>query len=314
MKIRSVSGVRAGRAAHAAIAACALTMSAGALLGAACGDTSAIDDLTPRQVVVGAPTATVGESTSRFAFEVAISGLANPASPPGDVSITGNGAFDYDGRRGTMKTTIPAGSSTMTLDSVVIGTIVYQKLPAAFLQSTPAAGKPWIRVDLATLDASTGINLGTLLSAQSSDPTQAVALLRGAGRDVTEVGREDLRDDDVTHYRFTIDVDKALTAAGKGQRESLEQFANFFGDATIPADAWVDDDGRMRKLTYTLTRANFRFPIDTADPASQQAAGAKVTTTMELFDFGTEVKAEAPPADQVTDFAELMGSAVNQSG
>jgi len=286
-------------------AAAAVVMALGLLLGAACGGgESAIAGMTAHEVVVGATTATLAENTSKFTLDLTIAGLANPDAPPADVNITGTGAFDYGEHRGAMRMTIPAGSETATVDTVVIGTTVYQKLPASFTESTPfETGKPWLKIDLEGLGAFSGINLGTLASAQSSDPSQAIALLRGASTDVEEIGREKLRGDDVVHYRFTIDLGKATEAAPEGLRGAVQRFDSLYGAASIPADAWMDDDGRLRKLAYTLRRANFRFPVD---PAAAAAANMRLTTSVELFDFGTKVDAEAPPPDQVSDFNEFL--------
>lgn len=286
-------------------AATAVALALGLLLGAACGgNESAIAGMTAYEVVVGAATTTLDANTSKFSFVNTIAGLPNAGAPPEGVRITGTGAFDYDEHRGAMKITIPASSSTTTIDAVVIGTIVYQKLPPDLVGSTTfGTDKPWIKIDFATLGASDGINLGTLASAQSSDPSQAVLLLRGASTDVDVLGREKLRGDDVTHYRFTIDPEKATEAAPEGLKGALQRFDDLYGAAAISTEAWVDDDGRLRKLTYTLRRANFQFPVD---PDDASAANVALTTTVELFDFGTEVEANAPPADQVADFNELL--------
>jgi hypothetical protein len=37
-------------------------------------------------------------------------------------------------------------------------------------------------------------------------------------------------------------------------------------------------------------------------------AGASMSMTMDIFDFGTPVNVEIPPASETTDFQELMGS------
>lgn len=284
---------------------------------AACGDDSAVDGLTPREVVVGAAARTTEANTSKFTFDVSIAGLpVTSGTAPTTVNVSGTGAFDYEQRRGTMKTTIPAGASTATLDSVVIGTTVYQKLPEAYAAVAPdALKKPWVKIDFAALGSIDGINLGTIAAAQSSDPSQAVAFLRGASERVDELGEEKLRGDDVIHYRFTIDVEKAAAAAPEAQREALRQVAGVYGSTTIPADAWVDEDGRLRKLTYTLDRDTSPLApepdgaggVDT----TAGAAKAKVTTTIELFDFGTDVDARPPPPDQVSDFNEWARNTTN---
>lgn len=279
--------------------AASLVMMAAASVAVACGGNSAIDGLTPRQVVVAAATRTAEANSSRFTVGVTISG----AEASGDVKVSGRGVFDYGEHRGTMSTTIPAGAGTIALDTVVIGTTVYQKLPPEYAQGTAfGAIKPWLKIDLEGLGSFSGVNLGTLAAAQSADPSQAVAYLYGASTKVEEIDKGELRGDDVVHYRFSVDLNRAAKAAPEELREALSEAAGFYGRAPIPTDAWVDEDGRLRKLTYTVSAANFVFPVD----QDQQLAQTKVSTTLELFDFGVEVKAEPPPADQVTDFTKLV--------
>jgi hypothetical protein len=298
-------------------------MAAVAVIGGAagaCGSDGALDGLTPHEVVVGAATTTTEANTSKFTFDVSIANLTAAAgTAPAAVNVSGAGAFDYERRRGSMKTTIPAGTSKATLDSVVIGSTVYQKLPEAYAAVAPAGlKKPWIKIDFATLGSVDGINLGTVVAAQASDPSQAVAFLRGASERVDELGEEKLRGDDVQRYRFTIDAGKAAAVAPEAQREALRQVAGVYGSTAIPADAWVDGAGRLRKLTYTLDRDNFPLAAEesagrggTGRGGAGGAAQAKVTTTVELFDFGTDVDARPPPPGQVSDFNEWARNTTN---
>jgi hypothetical protein len=298
-------------------AACAFALVLLLFVVGACGNGTA--SLTPRQVVLGAATKTTGASSSKFSMDLqvqgATSGTGTGTEAPTDVKVTGSGAFDYGDHRGTMRMTIPAGASTIDLETVMIGTVVYEKLPASVAGMAPGgAAKPWIKIDLAKLgDIGGGLNLGTLASAQSADPSQAVAYLRGVSTDVKVVGEEKLRGADVTHYRFTIDLAKAAKSAPESQRALLQQAADLYGGGTpIPADAWVDGDGRLRKMSYVIDRSNVTIPTDQA--ASGETFG-RIVTSFELYDFGTEVAAKAPPADQVTDIGSLLpGDSGSSSG
>lgn len=68
---------------------------------------------------------------------------------------------------------------------------------------------------------------------------------------------------------------------------------------SLPADVWVDDEGRLRKMQY-------RLKLRAKGTSTSQQQGATVSTTMELFDFGTTANVRRPPASQVADFAELL--------
>ena len=63
------------------------------------------------------------------------------------------------------------------------------------------------------------------------------------------------------------------------------------GVKRLPMDAWVGDDGYVRKVSYRQH--------------SGRNQSAKIT--MELYDFGSPVTVTAPPAATVIDFQKLLG-------
>src|SRR6266536_1842210 len=95
----------------------------------------------------------------------------------------------------------------------------------------------------------------------------------------------------------------ACGTAGKGGSpgpeagQQLERLLEQAQVQSLPADVWVDDQGRLRKMQYTLKMR---------PKATGQQGSVTVNTTMELFDFGTTAKVETPPAGQVADFAEIL--------
>src|SRR5262249_17946422 len=82
-----------------------------------------------------------------------------------------------------------------------------------------------------------------------------------------------------THYTFTIDGSKAYPGVG--------------ASAQVPAEAWLDNDGRLRRMRLSAN-------VGQLVPGS---AGPNIafTVNMELFEFGTQVKVTPPPADQVVE-------------
>lgn len=180
------------------------------------------------------------------------------------------------------------------VDMVMIGTTMYMRMPGQEL----APGKSWLKLDLEALSKTAGTDLGNLTRGASNDPTQALALLKGVSSDIKEVGREQVRGADTTHYKATIDLRKAAEQQGPGAKKQLEQVLDQVEAQSFPADVWVDDEGRLRKMQYELKLR--------AKDTSQQQGSATVNTTMELFDFGTTANVGKPPASQVADFAELL--------
>jgi hypothetical protein len=236
-------------------------------------------------VLLAAATKTLDAKTSKVAFRVDVSGQGVPPT-----TVTGQGAFDYANRRGSISLVVP---NLGNLTTVIVGQTIYEQLPPALRPAL--GGKPWIKIDLTTIGSVAGIDLSSLSSAQSSDPSQALALLRGASSNVTVVGKETLRGESVTHYKATIDLDKAVANAPASARAGLQSVFKLLTTRSLPADVWVDDAGRLRKETFTTT-------LNTAGRTLTSA------TNYELYDFGTTVSASAPPADQTTD----LGAALHQ--
>jgi hypothetical protein len=134
-------------------------------------------------------------------------------------------------------------------------------------------------------------------------PVALVPLLKGASSGVKEVGREQVRGVDTTRYKATIDLRKAAEQQGPQAKKQLERFLEQAQAQSLPADVWVDDQGRLRKMRYQLKLR---------PKATDQQGSATVSTIMELFDFGTDANVRRPPASQVADLAELLQG--NSSG
>jgi hypothetical protein len=129
---------------------------------------------------------------------------------------------------------------------------------------------------------------GELLS-NTGDPTLALELLRDAARDVTPVGRAQLRGVATTRYAVTLDLDRYATTLGSDGRDMLRGFQI---GGRLPAEAWVDAQGRLRRLHLRLGMT-FKEPTGGTTPRSV------TDLTIDLFDFGVPVQVAPPPADQV---------------
>ena len=257
-----------------------------ALVSSACGG----GEQSPSEIVYAAASTTADASSSRMTIDMELSGEMADA---GVDSIHAEGVFDYDEREGRMTMSLPLGPDqpVSELEVRYLDSVIYQRFPPEM--SNVFGGKPWIKIDLDEAAALSGMDLGALASAQSADPTQGLAYLRGVSDDVSEVGEETLRGEDVTHYKLTIDLAKALDEAPDDQKDAIRSAMEQLGtDTTIPAEAWIDDDGRLRKLVQETTVSEL---------------GA-MKMTMELFDFGVDVDVSEPPASEVTDFGGLFGT------
>jgi hypothetical protein len=111
-------------------------------------------------------------------------------------------------------------------------------------------------------------------------------LLRGA-RTATYVGRTEVAGTPVRHYRGTADLDIAASSASKGQRSALRAAAKGFATAEVPFDAYLDDQGRLRKVRHRFSFVN----------GLRKGTVAVASTTL-LYDFGAPADVRLPaPGD-----------------
>ncbi len=242
----------------------------------------------PVDVVRAAPEKTIDAGTARVAINISFASTGTTGA------VTGEGAFDLQDARGAFTLNLGAFGASFgatTLDAVLDGSTIFLKVPP---QLTAAAGnKQWVRIDLATLSQQTGIDIGSLGQLQSVDPGQALRFLEGAVDDMEEVGEEPVRGEQTTHYRGTVDLRRASAEVDADARAAVDQAIESLGTSTFPADVWVDDEGRMRKLSFQIARSD----------GGPQTAGR---LELELYDFGTEVDAQPPPPDQTGDITSFF--------
>ncbi len=271
----------------------------------ACGSDSSDDGATgkgkqtPIEAVLASSTKTTEAKSSKVAFTVVTQGAQG--APGGSITITGEGAFDYVARQGAFTMNIPAvgGMQIGQLEAVSAGSTTYLKYPPQL--AAVMGGKPWVKIDPNQLGQGAGLDFGS----SAGDPSQSLQMLKGAGDDMVEVGKEEVRGEAVTHYRGTIDMNKAATAAPPEQQQTYQKLAQMYGQP-VPMDVWIDGEGRLRKTSSVLDLAKFSLP-------PQATAGGKPTgitsSTIELFDFGTAVSVTVPPADQMSDLSQLLAAA-----
>jgi hypothetical protein len=131
---------------------------------------------------------------------------------------------------------------------------------------------------------------------RGGDPSETLAYLRAAG-EVEEVGIEDVRGVATTHSSAVVDLQKVPELAPEESRDriraGIDQLIKLTGKSTQPIDVWIDGEGLVRRMSIEQT-------------VEQGSDASKTTTTIELYDFNSEVSIELPPADQVSDLKELV--------
>lgn len=277
--------------------ALAVSLAAVTALGAsACGESA---PATPRAAVVQAANKTSEAGSSRASFELTMTGLA-----PAPLTMTGEGIFDSSERKGRMTMDLSelaagTGQELGEIEVIIDEFVVYMRFP--FLQELQPGLEPWVKFDIRELGKEQGFDLGQLSQLNQNDPSQALQYLRAASEDVEEVGKEEVRGVETTHYRMTIDLRKVVERAPEDQREQLratiDQLIEASGIETMPTEVWIDEEGLARRI---------KLAYGAMELAPGQTGG--MTMTMELFDFGVEVDIQPPPPEDVTDIRELLGA------
>ena len=191
--------------------------------------------------------------------------------------MTAEGAFDGD--QGRMNLTTTQSGAKQETEIAHDGTVFYVDPPAG---TDVPQGKDWIKIDVSEFSPGTS-DLSGFLQFMQADPLEVLRFIGGGLEDVEEVGKEEVRGVETTHYRGTVNLEEAAEAS-----ESLgDVYARLIENSEFkefPAELWIDEDGVTRRLTYEI-------------PISTQRGGGTATLEVEFYDFGTEVEV-APPSDE----------------
>jgi hypothetical protein len=266
-----------GRAGAAVVATAGLLVCGTSVTGCAGGGAAAEDARSGRGAVVtlhraAAALVRAGSSKARTAMEMATGGTR--------VTIRGEGVYDYRDQLGRLTVTLPQDPAGAEEHRPITELLT----PGALFMKNRGAGVPadkWVRVDTTTLSD------GNLVTGGATDPYAAAELLRGA-RTATYVGRTEVAGTPVRHYRGVADIGLAARGASAGNRKALRAAAKGFATAEVPFDAYLDDQGRVRKVRHRFSFVNGR----------QKTPVAVASTTL-LYDFGTPVDVRLPAARDI---------------
>jgi hypothetical protein len=270
-----------------------LLLAALLVLPACGGDSVAADP------VAEAATKTTEAGSSRIEFTMAMEAEGR------SLTMRGEGVFDYSPPIGRM--TLDLGNlaelaggelGNGRVEFVLDGAAYYMKFPQV---TERFFGKQWLKIDLEEVGELTGADLGALQQA-NQNPAQLMQFLRGASDDIEELGKEEVRGVETTHYRARVDLDEAAErGAETGElsdemREQLqaeiERMKAQTGLETLPVDVWLDEDNLLRRMQMDLSFAVKRGQVG-------------LDMTMDFFDFGVDVRVAPPPADETVDITEL---------
>ncbi|MFF1732519.1 hypothetical protein [Streptomyces sp. NPDC058247] len=282
--------VQHGRAVRAVAAAAAVGLMG---LATGCSAAAEADNESPADsaaAVHGAADRLVreGSSKARTSMEMASGGTR--------VTIRGEGVYDYRARVGQLKVVLPQDPSGTEEHRPITELLA----PGALYMKNRGAGVPadkWVRVETASMSD------GNLVTGGATDPLAAAELLRGA-RKVTHVGEGELAGADVRHYRGTVDMAAAARAASPADRPPLAAAAKGFAKDQVPFDAYLDDEGRVRKVRLRFSFVNTKVTAAVKGKGKGKGKGGKrevvdVASTTLLYGFGIPANIELPDTKDI---------------
>lgn len=242
-----------------------------------------------------AKTLAAGSAHMQFDFSVQTTGKPQHFGGDADMNFGGNDPTRVEADM-TMQLPKTPGLKLGSMEVIIdAGPVLYVNSP--FLGGVLGAKTPWVMIDPNTVPGMSS-QLGSLTGGQT-DPTGSFGFLYGVV-DVTSLGHDTVDGVDATHYRATVDLDRALREIPAAQRaalqralKSLEQRSGSDSLARFPIDVWVDANGFLKRFQY-------RFDVPTS------SAGGSMLVTMTLSNVGRPVNIQPPPADQVTDITDLL--------
>jgi len=262
---------------------------AATILAGCGGDTLSFDP------VASAATKTADTQSSRVEFTATMN-----INGVGGMAYSGSGVFDGKTRSGAlnMRFQMPAdmqaqlGGVDPTMEMIMDGRdglVMYMRSPLF----QRFAGDRWIKVDMAKVAKKEGVDLAALMKSGQADPSQTLGMLK-ASTDAKPLGYDRVRGVFTTHYRFNVDLGR-LAKQHKELRDSLDKLRELTGISSYPAEAWIDDAGRVRRLKIDMS---YNTPLGGAFTMS---------LTEELYAFGVKVNIRPPASSQVLDAGSLLG-------
>lgn len=231
-------------------------------------------------VLTSAAEATTAEGSARMTMEMSFEIGADRTT------MTADGLVDFSEERARM--TMRSAAFSAPLELVSQGNTVYiQATAPPFAEQ--AAGKPWLAYDASGYAPGFGGD-----AVGGADPRGLLRLLeeRGVAGDVRQGGREQVRGVPTTRYTADVDVQALL---GEFDGPQFRETAEALEDAEATITVWIGAEDVVRRSSMAM-----RFRVEGQSFAT--------TVTMELFDFGVPVDVVVPPADQVHQVEDILGT------
>jgi hypothetical protein len=211
-----------------------------------------------------------------------------------------SGSVDLDNARQRASMSMDLGMLGGTMDMVVADGVTYMRSP----MMAQHVDTEWVSMDLAELNPAAAAQFSESFGG-ATDASSYAALLAGVV-DAHDEGQELIDGVRTTHYVGTVDVVKASEAlaeivgdeVGHEAEEQLERTIlqlKVMGLRRVPFEAWVDDDGLLRRERFTMDLG-----------LVPGAEGATMEMTIDFSAYGEPVEIDVPPRSKVTDITDLI--------
>ena len=229
------------------------------------------------------------------------------SAPTMDFGMLSTGVVDFANNRSATDMRFLSVPQLGTIEVRSFGSMVYEKFPRKVHSQMPSYNKPWLKIDQNALyKKSYGASLSQMQSNTQNGSANQLEYLKGVGGPVEKVGQQKVRGVLTTHYRATVDLDKAADDQSRKVKQAYGKIQDRLGVGKVPTEVWIDHDKRIRRLKMTFPSPDTPKPSGglTSTGAGTNRSGRMVLTE-DYYDFGVPANVERPPADQTIDFTQM---------
>jgi hypothetical protein len=181
------------------------------------------------------------------------------------LTFEGEGTFSADSTRGRLRGTMNLGQGDLAFEAIAVDGTMYLKGD----QIPVPAGKEWLELP----DPPTS----------TLSPSEFAKFLRDS-EGVKNVGTEQIRGEQATHFRGPLDLQKLAEESGSEIGERLRN-TPWAESVDFIIDIWVAPDGLPSRIAADISMPD------------QTQGSLKVTS--DVLEYDVEVDAEKPPASSV---------------
>jgi hypothetical protein len=216
--------------------------------------------------------------TSRFEYRFSFGATKEHKAE----ELNAAGVFDYPNERGLMKV---GGWSGFFGDDVFLKELRLIGR-TGYVQWVVKGKTYWVKEEEQVDPSSDPTGLLIPFPGSPTKPTDVLTRVLLASDEKEEIGTEEVRGVETTHFRARVDLKelvKQLPAAERPEGDVVQ----LWGSRFVPVEIWIDDESRLRRITIEQ-----REDEEDGNPA--------VTITVELFDYGVEVDVKPPTEDLIS--------------